>query len=321
MIVNIGVKKCYLIDIPKTRSQEESLNSLITVLEDCKNGHIVSSMYGTGFTLLMDPPNIIIFSNQSCPVKLMSEDRWKCYEIDRETFDLKDVKPNYSYNKYRAVPPSKPLEKEIFSEYKDIRSDLIKDTTSKNALEKAKNIAKFAGDLVKTKAGPITLYLISNGISSAINNAKSIVPGYSENRTLTDKIGEDETKVYILRFHVGMNSTRSVKEKQNGYYNLQLGNSLSDALDTNSRNYLRCQFGFNAKSFDFLNEKFYVTLKDYENIYKISKWNIAEHSLQVPYGLVKSEFSNLKIRNLNSYHKIKIHIVKILDNDRTMKTL
>lgn len=75
MIVNIGVKKCYLIDIPKTRSQEESLNSLITVLEDCKNGHVVSSMYGTGFTLLMDPPNIIIFSNQSCPVKLMSEDR------------------------------------------------------------------------------------------------------------------------------------------------------------------------------------------------------------------------------------------------------
>lgn len=60
-----------------------------------------------------------------------------------------------------------------------------------------------------------------------------------------------------MHFHVGMNSTRSVKEaeKQNGYYNLQLGNSLSDALDTNSRNYLRCQFGFNAKSFDFFKRK------------------------------------------------------------------
>lgn len=91
---NIGIKKCYLIDIPKTIAQEENLSSLITVLEDCKNGHVVS--YGRGRTLLMDPPNIIIFSNQSCPVKLMSKDRWKCYEIDHETFDLKDAKSNYN---------------------------------------------------------------------------------------------------------------------------------------------------------------------------------------------------------------------------------
>ena len=44
--------------------------------------------------LFMDPPNIIIFSNQSCPIKLMSEDRWKCYEIDYETFDLKSIEPS-----------------------------------------------------------------------------------------------------------------------------------------------------------------------------------------------------------------------------------
>ena len=50
-------------------------------------------------------------------------------------------------------------------------------------------------------------------------------------------------------------------------------------------------------SFDFLHSKFYVVVNDYQKLYNILDWSIPEHSVQVPYALVKEEFSSLKIRN------------------------
>jgi len=90
-LVSTGPKICYIIDIPRTIGFEDKIINLITVVEDLKNGHIVSNMYGKHGQLIMDPPHIIILSNEKCPVKLMSKDRWKRYEINPNSFELDTI--------------------------------------------------------------------------------------------------------------------------------------------------------------------------------------------------------------------------------------
>lgn len=104
---------------------------------------------------------------------------------------------------------------------------------------------------------------------------------------------------------------------------IQLTSSLSDAQDTDSRKLLSRSFGFNQKSIDFLNQSFYVTVKDYINLYKILDWELPEFGTQVPYGLAKEEFSNVKIRNSSTYHRLdfQLHLVKIMDDDINMSSL
>jgi len=84
-VVSAGPFKVYLIDIPRTLGNDDSLSSVISVLEDIKNGFVVSSMYGKHQSLMMEPPHIICFSNDKCPKELMSLDRWEPFLIDRLT--------------------------------------------------------------------------------------------------------------------------------------------------------------------------------------------------------------------------------------------
>jgi hypothetical protein len=66
-------KLCYFVDIPRTLSKDDSLDSRISVLEDIKNGHLVS--------LMMDPPHRVVFSNERCPRDAMSQDKWRSFSI------------------------------------------------------------------------------------------------------------------------------------------------------------------------------------------------------------------------------------------------
>jgi len=77
-----GPKRVYIVDIPRTLGEDDSLLSIISSIEDIKNGHVISSFYGKMATLMMDPPHVVIFSNDQCPVGTMSKDRWKRYVID-----------------------------------------------------------------------------------------------------------------------------------------------------------------------------------------------------------------------------------------------
>lgn len=89
-IISIGMRKVYIIDMPRTLSEEDSLPSLISTLEDLKNGFIVSVFYGKYQKLLMDPPVVIVFSNKICPMRMMSDDRWLNLEINKKTMDLEE---------------------------------------------------------------------------------------------------------------------------------------------------------------------------------------------------------------------------------------
>nr|UOF80150.1 rep protein [Cressdnaviricota sp.] len=85
-LCSVGPRKLYVVDIPRTTSKLESLDDVLSCLEDLKNGYVVSFMYGKYQELMIEPPHIIVFSNISCPVEKMSQDRWLDYEIykDRE---------------------------------------------------------------------------------------------------------------------------------------------------------------------------------------------------------------------------------------------
>lgn len=80
-VVEEGAKRCYLIDIPRTLCNDDHKNNIYSVIEDCKNGFVKSSMYGKPRTLFFEPPIVIIFSNMQCPIDKLSVDRWKIFSI------------------------------------------------------------------------------------------------------------------------------------------------------------------------------------------------------------------------------------------------
>lgn len=80
-LISAGIRKCYFLDIPRTIGNDDSLESIISAVEDLKNGHLVSNFYGKYSQLIMNPPHVVIFSNKKCPRKMMSDDRWAAYEI------------------------------------------------------------------------------------------------------------------------------------------------------------------------------------------------------------------------------------------------
>lgn len=80
-VVATGARTLYLFDIPRTLGSDDSMSSILSVIEDVKNGFVVSSFYGKHNQLLMQPPHIIVFSNMKCPVDALSIDRWEIYYI------------------------------------------------------------------------------------------------------------------------------------------------------------------------------------------------------------------------------------------------
>lgn len=90
-IIAAGPRLIYFIDIPRTLGSDDSIHSLMSALEDLKNGFIVSSMYGRNETLLLNPPHIVVFTNKECPKQMMSADRWQVYCIDPDKRLAKQV--------------------------------------------------------------------------------------------------------------------------------------------------------------------------------------------------------------------------------------
>ena len=90
-VVEEGAHKCYIIDIPRKLCNDDFQNNIYSVIEDLKNGFIKSSMYGKPKTLFMEPPLVIIFSNDECPTEKLSLDRWKLFSIiNNKLIELKD---------------------------------------------------------------------------------------------------------------------------------------------------------------------------------------------------------------------------------------
>lgn len=80
-IIDAGPAKVYVVDLPRTLGKEDSLNNVITVIEDLKSGFVVSNFHGKSRQLMCMPPHVIVFANMECPIDKLSHDRWVLYEI------------------------------------------------------------------------------------------------------------------------------------------------------------------------------------------------------------------------------------------------
>lgn len=90
--VNIGMKNLYIVDLARAKSKNDHQEDLLSVLEDLKSGLVTNAMYGSGKTLIMEPPHILVSSNYILDYDLLSKDRWEVYKI-LPTNRLKRIDP------------------------------------------------------------------------------------------------------------------------------------------------------------------------------------------------------------------------------------
>jgi len=91
-VVNIGKKDLYIIDLSRSKSKNDRQEDLLSVLEDLKSGLVTNAMYGSGKTLIMEPPHIVVSSNYNLDYNLLSEDRWDVFEIQNKKLSKIDIK-------------------------------------------------------------------------------------------------------------------------------------------------------------------------------------------------------------------------------------
>lgn len=226
-------------------------------------------------------------------------------------------------NRTQGSKSSKNSPKKLFGvdKIEQGKKELAKGANRSTALDAASKLLTAVGTPTEVMAAKVVLGVIENTIESLANNSAKMLPYFYHNSSLDI----DNTKVHIVRFNVGRKSTSSVltAESVHGLTKLQLSNSLSECQDINTRKMLTRSFGFNQKSIDFLASRFYCAVSDYNSIYNIGNYRQPAYGGRVPYGFVKEEYSNVRIRNSNTYHrlKFKIHVIKILDDDVTLGSL
>ena len=76
-----GESRCYCVDIPRSMGSTEKMQDLISAIEEIKGGWVASAMYGKHQEMFMQPPHVLVFSNQHPPLHMMSQDRWKIYKV------------------------------------------------------------------------------------------------------------------------------------------------------------------------------------------------------------------------------------------------
>ena len=122
-LVSQGMKKIYLIDIPRNN---KSIVDLMDCIEELKRGLVISSFYGKFNQLMMPRPHIILFSNHMPKMRLLSLDMWKLFTINEE----KELVPHDAYEvdlaqRSHAMRKNKdkPTDSDLF--YKDYKDDEI----------------------------------------------------------------------------------------------------------------------------------------------------------------------------------------------------
>ena len=104
-LINMGPNKAYIIDLPRAKGKSDSSTELLNVLEDLKNGFVISPFYGKDNKLFMDPPHVIICANYIMDYELLSEDRWEIYELKNK--EIKNITEKILNKKERIANKEK----------------------------------------------------------------------------------------------------------------------------------------------------------------------------------------------------------------------
>lgn len=80
LVAKFANKPAYMFDLSRTKPASVSMSEIYQALEDVKNGHFVSSKYESEI-VIMQTPNIVVFSNSLPDFKALSADKWDVREI------------------------------------------------------------------------------------------------------------------------------------------------------------------------------------------------------------------------------------------------
>jgi len=85
-------------DFTRTLGVETHLENLCQIVEEIKNGHVVSAMYDNPLEVIFTSPFVVIFTNNDISnyCHYLSMDRWQSYEIQND--ELFEIKKNSNYN-------------------------------------------------------------------------------------------------------------------------------------------------------------------------------------------------------------------------------
>ena len=86
MVCDLPTSKMYLFDMPRSMNKDR-LYQFYSAVETIKDGYAYDDRYHFK-EKVFDCPNIWIFSNSLPDLEMLSEDRWKIWEIDPNSFEL-----------------------------------------------------------------------------------------------------------------------------------------------------------------------------------------------------------------------------------------
>lgn len=89
--------KYFAFNFSRTLYDDTTIKSLFQIIEEIKNGYIISAMFGKPLEILIDSPFLLIFTNEDIGYfHYLSLDRWCTYEIrDDEWLKIRKT-PAYS---------------------------------------------------------------------------------------------------------------------------------------------------------------------------------------------------------------------------------
>ena len=93
----------FCFDFTRTLDENTSIRSMFQVLEEIKNGHIVSAMFGKPMESIIPCPFVIIFTNEDISryYQYLSADRWQVYEIiENELLAVRQFEPHDQNTRY-----------------------------------------------------------------------------------------------------------------------------------------------------------------------------------------------------------------------------
>lgn len=100
IVFDLPTSKAYCFNLTRAKPKDLGAQDLYAVLEQIKDGLVVSTMYKGG-TKIFDPPHVWIFANHKPSMKHMSKDRWKIWTVEKNKLvEFRDFEnlDDYSYD-------------------------------------------------------------------------------------------------------------------------------------------------------------------------------------------------------------------------------
>lgn len=85
-VVQLGSRHCFILDLPRSAFlTEDKQGEIMHAIEKIKDGVIITPMYGKVQQLIINHPNVVIFSNEG--LSGLTQSRWKTFDMDQMSED------------------------------------------------------------------------------------------------------------------------------------------------------------------------------------------------------------------------------------------